>query len=221
MAGYESNEAWWAALNADTTRGTALSELRGVVRRRLEQALGGRAGVTAHDLDVWCTRAVERVIHTPEEQPPASLVTWATALAVRAGLDELRRRAWQGAPLENVDLMADDVIQYLLGISAGAELEQVVTEGRAWDLLAEALHHELDDEERRLIALAYFSGASWGVVAQHLGMERDMLFKRLHTLRLRLREGLAGLGLATGPLQAMLEADLGPGCAAPGKGVTP
>ncbi len=210
---YRTNEAWWAALNAATARGTALEELRSVVRRGLERGLGVRQDVSADDLDLWTARAVERLLHEPEGVPEGvPLTTWAQALALRTALGDLSGRQWRDIELENVDLIADDVIQYLLGISAGVELDQLVAEGRAWDLLSEALHHELDDDERRMVALAYFSGAPLSVVAQRLGMERDVLYRRLHDLRLRLRAALSELGLVKGRLVDVLEAELGHEC---------
>jgi RNA polymerase sigma-70 factor (ECF subfamily) len=128
-----------------------------------------------------------RIWHRAHQFEPArgSARVWIMAVARHQIVDALKRRS------QEQRLMAADEIDRLL---ANVPAAQVDVDELAWNRQqAEAMHHalhELPDEQRRVILLAYFGGLSQSDIASHLGWPLGTVKKRVRLALQKLRTSL-------------------------------
>ena len=107
MVQERDNNEWIAALQADgPLREAALSDLRGMLLIGLKTALKSRSDFVDSLLDDFVQDSLVRILRSLNQFHNRSrFVTWATAIAIRVALTELRKRRWRDVSLEK--LVAD------------------------------------------------------------------------------------------------------------------
>ena len=64
--------------------------------------------------------------------------------------------------------------------------------------MAEVIHNELTDKQRRVLKLIVFDEVPMDVVVQHLNTNRNAVYKLLHDARRKLKRGLQLHGIGVG-----------------------
>jgi len=132
------------------------------------------------------------------------VTTWAFSIAVRIVLAELRRRRWQQASVERVQL--GQVIPDWPIEQPGPE--RTLQQREAWALLGRIIDTELTQRQRTALIAHVFEEMPLDLVAEWLGTSRNNLYKLIHDARKRLKEALLAQGIMHKDLIAAFD---GPG----------
>lgn len=193
-----TNEAWVDDLTQRDE--SALVELREALLRGLRRGLTGRPSEDDSFLEDCAQESLLRVLDKLGQFGARShFVTWATAIAIRVALAELRRRRWKDVSLND-----------LASVSAPRSLEQPA-DAEASDArlhrrdLLEALrasiHRDLTERQRTAL-LAELKGMPQDEIARQLGTSRNALYKLTHDARKKLKVRLEAAGFTREDLAA-------------------
>ena len=183
------NNEWIAALQSDgALREAALSDLRELLLIGLKTALKSRSDFVDSLLDDFVQDSLVRILRSLDQfQNRSRFVTWATAIAIRVALTELRKRRWRDVSLEK--LVADT------GFEPSAVAE--TTPDRESQPIIAAMYRiigsELTDKQRTVL-LAEIKGMAQEEIARQMGSSRNALYKLSHDARQRLKQGLEKAG---------------------------
>jgi RNA polymerase sigma-70 factor (ECF subfamily) len=182
------NQQWMEALQADgPQRDAALSDLRGLLLVGLRAGLKSRPDFVESILEDVVQEALIRILRSLAQfQHRSRFVTWATAVAIRVGLTELRKRKWRDVSLEK--LVAD----------SGLEPASVGAASSERQALVEAMHQVIATgltEKQRTVLLAELKGMAQVEIARQMGSSVNAVYKLSHDARQRLKRGLEQAGL--------------------------
>ena len=183
----ENNE-WVEALQTEgALREAALSDLRGVLLISLKTALKSQSDFVDSLLDDFVQDSLVRILRSLDQfQNRSRFVTWATAIAIRVALTELRKRRWRDVSLEK--LVADTGFE-----PSAAE----TTPDRESQPIIAAMYRiigsDLTDKQRTVL-LAEIKGMAQEEIARQMGSSRNALYKLSHDARQRLKLGLEKAG---------------------------
>jgi RNA polymerase sigma-70 factor (ECF subfamily) len=189
------NETWLMHLNgAGPDQQAALSDLRDALLRGLRRALSHRALTDDAFLEDVVQDALVRILdRLPQFEGRSRFLTWATSIAIRVAMSELRRQRWKDASLDEVIADADfapgRAIDDDPGPDARWEREAIL------DAMHEVIRNGLTAKQRAAL-LAELRGMPQDEIARHLGSNRNAIYKLTHDARKRLKRGLelAGFG---------------------------
>lgn len=183
------NNEWIEALQAEGPLcEAALADLRALLLIGLKTALKSRSDFVDSLLDDFIQDSLMRILRSLDQfQNRSRFVTWATAVAIRVGLTELRKRRWRDVSLEK--LVADTGFEP----SAAAE----TTPDRESQPIIEAMYRIIGSdltEKQRTVLLAEIKGMAQEEIARQMGSSRNALYKLSHDARQRLKQGLEKAG---------------------------
>lgn len=196
-----SNEEWISQLSAaGHQQAAALADLREIIHKGLPYAL-----------QPWLSAQDERFAPLAEEVVQETLLrvldklntfegrsaftTWVHKIAVRLALTELRRKRWRNVSLDAIDEDPDTPSLALLAIDSAPTPERAVEGADLIQRVMSIIAEELTDKQRQALAGVGIQGMPMEIVAQHMGTNRNALYKLLHDARLRLKKRLANEGL--------------------------
>ena len=182
------NNEWVEALQAEgPLRDAALSDLRGMLLIGLKTALKSRSDFVDSLLDDFVQDSLVRILRSLDQfQNRSRFVTWATAIAIRVALTELRKRRWRDVSLEK--LVADTGFE-----PSAAE----TTPDQESQPIIEAMYRIIGSdltEKQRTVLLAEIKGMAQEEIARQMGSSRNALYKLSHDARQRLKQGLEEAG---------------------------
>jgi RNA polymerase sigma-70 factor (ECF subfamily) len=202
-----SNQQWLDDLTGpEQAQAGALEDLRQRLQRGIFFYLSRERSDLAHLSTQELTRMAEdlaqdatlRVMQNLDSfRGDSRFTTWATKIAVRVAISDLRRARYKDFRLD--DLTADDE---LLPLSSRTALNnhppgpENATE-RA-DVLAQigaALPNVLTERQYRALEAVALRGVPLEIVAEQMGTNRNALYKLLHDARRKLRAHLESQGL--------------------------
>ncbi|MCY4008861.1 MAG: RNA polymerase sigma factor [Anaerolineaceae bacterium] len=218
-----SNEEWLAALRDRDSAAfaPALEDLRAHLRRAvyfyLSQERSDLISTSIHDLhqlaEDLAQDATLRVLdHLDTFLGAARFTTWATKIAVRLAISELRRVRYRNFSL---DAMTARFIDEESSQSGAFEDEMLPAEYSAnvgslpnpspevslerdefLRSIQQALQDSLTARQRQALIAVVFHGVPLEVVAEQLGTNRNALYKLLHDARRKLRSHMEAEGLS-------------------------
>lgn len=196
-----SNDTWLAHLrSAGPVQQAALSDLRDALLRGLRRALAGHPRADEAFLDDAVQDALLRILdRLAQFEGRSRFVTWATSIAIRTAMTELRRRRWK-------DVSLDGLIEANGGVAAAgagwADGDPAPPpERRALvGTMYQVIQHELTPRQRTAL-LAELRGMPQVEIARHLGSTRNALYKLTHDARKRLKRGLEAAGYRAGDVE--------------------
>ena len=199
-----TNEEWLRALRTDgAEQEEALKDLRERLihgmRAYLAEDRGyksGRGSEQARQIVEDCAQEalliVKRKIDTFRGE--SRFTTWATAIAIRKLLSELRRRQWQDLSIEDshigVDIPGRPVAPLQLG-----DPEMALQQDEVWSMLKRIVEKDLTSRQRFVLIASAFQGMPLDLIADKLGTNRDNVYKILHDARKKLKGCLVTRGL--------------------------
>ncbi len=188
-----SNTTWRRHLrNTGPQQQAALRDLRGALLRGLRAALTGSFRADDAFLEDMVQDSLLRILdRLPQFEGRSRFLTWATSIAIRTALSEMRRRRWQ-------DLSLDQVVAEGATPEAWSSTERSVVGVRAErqalvDKMYEIIGQQLTDRQRTAL-LAELRGMPQVEIARQLGSNRNALYKLTHDARKRLKHGLEAAG---------------------------
>ncbi|TWT92123.1 RNA polymerase sigma factor [Botrimarina colliarenosi] len=185
-----TNDSWLKDLTQRSE--PALVELREALLRGLRRGLSGRPRADESFLEDCTQDSLLRVLDKLGQFDGRSrFVTWATAIAIRVALGQLRRSQWKDVTL--ADLVPATVNQGGNQL-AGAPAPDVRMQRR--DLLVAlnaSIQNDLSDRQRTAL-LAELRGMPQDEIARQLSCSRNALYKLTHDARKKLKARLEAAG---------------------------
>jgi RNA polymerase sigma-70 factor (ECF subfamily) len=186
LAMSRDNESWISELKQ--RRESAITDLRVVLLRNLRKALANRPGADNSFLEDAVQDSILRVMDRLDQFAGRSqFVTWATSIAIRVALGELRRSRWKDVSLD--ELTIDPRLTPELTQSAAAPHERQAI----WETIQHAIQHELTHRQRAAL-LAELKGMPQAEIADRLGSNRNAVYKLTHDARKKLKRALEAAG---------------------------
>lgn len=181
------NQAWVSELKAE--RESVITDLRAILLRNLRKALANRPSADESFLEDAVQDSVLRVIDRVDQfQGRSQFVTWATSIAIRVALGELRRSRWKDVSLS--ELTADS----RLTLDQCTDSPTTPHERQAiLDALQHSIEHDLTERQRTAL-LAELKGMPQEEIAGQLGSNRNAIYKLTHDARKKLKKGLEAAG---------------------------
>ncbi len=188
-----SNQEWLEVLrSADNTE--ALTELREYLKRSLRYALSSRVEPNRLDalIEDSAQDALLRILDKMDTfRGESRFTTWASKVAIRLALTELRRKRWENVALE--DLVPEDTgMDYTPAILTDTEAlpEQQTYQREVMHLVERLILTELTPRQRQVMMAILNGGMPIGEAAERLGTNPNALYKMLHDARQRLKNRL-------------------------------
>ncbi len=180
------NQEWVTELKEG--RESVIADLRAVLLRNLRTALANRPRADDSLLEDAVQDSVLRVIDRVDQfEGRSQFVTWATSIAIRVALGELRRSRWKDVSLD--ELTADSRFAPDVAESTFAPYErQAILE-----TLQHAIEHDLTDRQRAAL-VAELKGMPQEEIADRLGSNRNAIYKLTHDARKKLKKSLEAAG---------------------------
>jgi RNA polymerase sigma-70 factor, ECF subfamily len=190
------NDAWLVALRGPQ-RNEAIADLRAILVRRLRTTLADRVPGDSDALaeDV-AQEALLQILHSLGTfRGESRFTTWAHTIAAHLARSELRRRRWRDVSLQQMPAPGDDRPGAAL-VLATAGPEQQIVRRTLLELVNRLLSEELTPRQRLALLAVTAGDMPMEDIAQHLGTNRNALYKLLHDARQRLRNRLHAEGLS-------------------------
>ena len=196
-----TNEDWLNELsNGEPERGAAAADLREILRRGLNKAVGHRPGVDVHRIEDFAQEAVLTVIaRLSSFRGESRFITWALAVAIWVAISELRRACYKDVSLEWLSGGPHEPRKtFSLSDPLTDERENVLA------LLNRLIGTDLTDKQRAVIR-GEIEGIPQAVIIERLGSNRNAVYKLSHDARMRLKKGLVAAGITAEWVLAALD----------------
>ncbi|MDX9866268.1 MAG: sigma-70 family RNA polymerase sigma factor [Anaerolineaceae bacterium] len=188
-----SNQEWLEALRS-ADHNEALAELREYLKRSLRYALSSRVDPNRLDalIEDSAQDALLRILDKMDTfRGESRFTTWASKVAIRLALTELRRKRWENVALE--DLVPEDTgIDYTPAVLTDTETspEQQTYQREVMSLVERLIMTELTPRQRQVMIAILKGGMPIGEAAERLGTNPNALYKMLHDARQRMKNSL-------------------------------
>ncbi|MDD2921034.1 MAG: RNA polymerase sigma factor [Anaerolineales bacterium] len=206
-----TNDEWLNDLRAGGDKqALALEDLRALIMRGLPYALSGKISVESPEFEALAEEVTQeslmRVLdnlHTFEGR--SQFTTWVQKIAVRAALTELRRVRWRNVPLPDM-MVGDDPDMPSYEVADNQPNPEVLLErNELIQLVNRIIMEELSEKQRKVLMMVAMQGMPLEEAAQHIGSNRNALYKLMHDARLQLKHRLEENGLTPSQILAVFE----------------
>jgi RNA polymerase sigma-70 factor (ECF subfamily) len=203
----KTNEEWLRALRADgIEQDDALKDLRETILRAMRAYLaadsGYRSAFRSEEVGQIAEDCAQETLLTIRQKidtfkGESRFTTWATAIAIRILLGELRRRRWKQLSIQQSRIGHDlpkrpiETLQ-----SRDPDPELALQQDEIWRNLTTIIEEELTARQRYVLIASVFQGMPLDLVADRLGTNRDNVYKVLHDARKKLKTCLSKRGLS-------------------------
>lgn len=195
-----SNEVWLTHLRAEgPEQQAALGDLRNALLRGLRKALSTHSRANDAFLEDAVQDSLLRILERLAQfEGRSRFVTWATTIAIRTAMSELRRHRWKDVSLDD---LVEPVHRGSPRVPNGRSEPGVRSERRALvGTMYEVIEQDLTEKQRTAL-LAELKGMPQDEIARHLGSNRNAIYKLTHDARKRLKRGLEAAGYHAGHIQ--------------------
>jgi RNA polymerase sigma-70 factor (ECF subfamily) len=205
------NEEWLSDLKSDgAQRENALADLRAILLKGLPYALSRWLSPSSPQFDALAEEIVQETLlrvldHLNTFEGRSQFTTWANKIAVRLAISELRRQRWKDVSLDELLDNPDVPPPANLMEAPGASPETSSEQGEMLALVQRLIGNELTERQRQALVAIGVRGMPLEEVANHMGTNRNALYKLLHDARLRLKHALAAQGLSPEDVLASFE----------------
>jgi RNA polymerase sigma-70 factor (ECF subfamily) len=122
--------------------------------------------------------------------------TWATSIAIRILLGELRRRRWKDLSIQHSRIGHDLPNRPIEALqSRHSDPELALQQDEVWRMIKRIIEEELTARQRYVLVANVFQGMPLDLIADRLGTNRDNVYKVLHDARKKLKICLSKRGL--------------------------
>jgi RNA polymerase sigma-70 factor, ECF subfamily len=199
----KTNEEWLRALRADgIEQDDALRDLREILIHGMRAYLaedhgynsgrGSEAKQIVEDCAQETLLIIERKIDTFRGE--SRFTTWATTIAIRQLLGELRQRKWKDLSIDPSSIGRDLPKQPVEALQSDTP-EMALEQDEVWSLLKRIVEKDLTSRQRFVLIASAFQGMPLDLIADKLGTNRDNVYKILHDARKKLKGCLTKGGI--------------------------
>lgn len=129
----------------------------------------------------------------------SQFITWASKVAARIAISELRRARYKDYSLEHLTLDGEVMLDIasLAGMSAdSSHPESLAERSEVLAIIQDALENVLTERQRVVLAALVFDGVPIEEIARRLNTNRNALYKLVHDARLKLKRHMEARGLS-------------------------
>lgn len=204
-----SNEEWIAALQRKdgVAQSDALAELRQRLRRSiyfyLSQDRSDLRGLSAQELsqmaeDLAQDATLRVMDNLANFRGESRFTTWATKVAIRLAISDLRRARYKDFSLDELTADGDLLpISTRLGPAASPTPEKLAERDDVLEKIELALKEALTERQYQALVAVALNGIPMDVLAQRMGSNRNALYKLIHDARRKLKTHLEAEGIST------------------------
>ena len=206
-----TNEEWLDELRPDSPQqAEAINDLRERLKRSifyyLSRERSDLSSLATQEIDQMAQDvaqdAVLRVLDNLNTFRGASrLTTWATKIAIRMAISDLRRAHYRDFSLDDLTI-GGELMPSLSSAEPAptqgprpANPEAVTERDDVFDKIGQAIEEALTERQRAALVAVAIEGVPMEIVAERLGTNRNALYKLLHDARRKLRAHLEAQGL--------------------------
>ena len=192
------NQDWLEYLSTTgTEQDTALSELRNLLRQRLNRALSSTGKVNESFIDDIVQDTLMKILASLDQfQGRSKFTTWATTIAIRLAMAEMRRIRWKDTSLEQ---LTENPPAKLATTSPSAEGD--IDKTQLVNAMYQVINEQLTEKQRTAL-LAELQGMPQEEIGRRTGSNRNAIYKITHDARERLKKGLIAAGYSETDLAA-------------------
>ena len=195
-----SVDPWVASLSDEGFRqNEALVELGELLKKRLERSFRGQAKVDSSFIDDVVQDSLTTILNSLSQfQGKSQFATWATTLAVRTAIREMRRMRWKDTSL---DQMLQGESERVLGVS---KEERPESQSDSREMVA-TMYHVIENDltkMQREVLMAHLNGMPQAEIGRHLGKNRNAIYKLGFDARKKLKEGMVKAGFSAEDLES-------------------
>ncbi len=169
----------------------ALFELEDLLKRRLRRAFRSNAKVDDAFVDDVVQDSIVAILESITQfQGRSKFTTWATTIAIRIAITEMRRMRWKDTSLEQL-LERSTEISKTIAVPQSSEIDFEKKQ------LVETMHRVIDEqltEKQKLVLNAELQGMPQEEIGRRLGSNRNAIYKLVHDARKRLKKGMIDAG---------------------------
>jgi RNA polymerase sigma-70 factor (ECF subfamily) len=202
--GIKSNEDWLRALTAaGAEQEEALKDLRQkflhTMRSFLRQSHGGKPVLDSEEARQLAEDCAQEALLKIQEKlgsfrGESQFTTWATTVAIRILLQELRRRRWKDVSLRYSHI-GDHPPDWPIEDPKSQDPEKALQQDEVWQIVTRIIEEELTARQRYVLVANVFQEMPLDLIADRLGTNRDSVYKVLHDARKKLKKCLIKRGL--------------------------
>lgn len=195
------NDNWITDLSRDGPKlDGALSDLRKTLVRNLHKALSNHSHVDDSFVEDVVQDSLVRILDRLDQFAGRSqFLTWATTIAIRVAMTELRRQRWRDVSLDQVVSDADFGPERAVDNNLGPD--EQIERRTILETMQAVIQTELTEKQRTAL-LAEMKGMPQDEIARHLGSNRNAVYKLTHDARKKLKHGLEAAGYLAEDIQA-------------------
>jgi len=184
------NDRWLTQLRAEQE--SALIDLREALLRNLRKSLSTYGRADASFLEDVIQDSLLRILARLDQfEGRSRFLTWATTIAIRVAMDELRRSRWKDVSLD--ETMADAEFIYESAIDTESAPDVKIQRKAILESMHQVIDRQLTQKQRTAL-LAEMKGMPQDEIARHLGSNRNAIYKLTHDARKNLKNGLEAAG---------------------------
>jgi len=200
----KTNEEWLRALRADgAEQEDTLKDLR-------ERLLNGMRAYLVKDRAYGAVPGSEQARQIVEDcvqdalliikqkidtfRGESQFTTWATTIAIRLLLGELRRQKWKHVCIDESSIGHAWPNHPIEDLQSGNP-EMALEQDEVWSLLKRIVEKDLTSRQRFVLIASAFQGMPLDLIADKLGTNRDNVYKILHDARKKLKGCLSKRGI--------------------------
>lgn len=182
-------------------RDLALSELRIALTRNLRKAFSDDAHADESFLEDVVQDSLLRILDRLDQfEGRSQFLTWATSIAIRVAMTELRRHRWRDVSLEEV--IGDGVSQVQWASKGTLDPDNQIERTEILEKMLEVIETQLTEKQRTAL-LAEIRGMPQEELARHLGSNRNAIYKLTHDARKKVKRALEAAGYGTDDVHAV------------------
>ena len=198
----KTNEEWLRALRADRIeQDDALKDLRETMLRAMRAYLAADSGYRSEEVGQIAEDCAQETLLTIRQKidtfrGESRFTTWATSIAIRILLGELRRRRWKDLSIQHPRIGHDLPNRPIEALqSRHSDPELALQQDEVWRMIKTIIEEELTARQRYVLVANVFQGMPLDLIADRLGTNRDNVYKVLHDARKKLKICLSKRGL--------------------------
>jgi len=186
---YQTNEDWIKGLESPPDN-TAIIELRGLLVKGLKPVLSKYVDRELDQFveDIAQDSLLKILDNIHMFRGESKFTTWAMKIAVREGLNELRRKRYSDISLEDLKSGGNNNENQSLDFSNNQTTpEQHAHESHLMEIMMSIINEELTDKQKIAVKAILINGLPPSVVSEQLGTNRNALYKLIHDARLKIK----------------------------------
>lgn len=200
----KTNQDWLRALRAaGVEQEEALKDLRQkfihAFRTYLGKSQGDRCALSSEEARQLAEDCAQEALLKIQEKlgsfrGESRFTTWATTVAIRVLLQEIRQRRWKDLSL-GYSHIGDPPPDWPIEDLKTQDPEKALQQDEIWQVVKRIIEEQLTARQRYVLVANVFQGMSLDLIADRLGTNRDNVYKVLHDARKKLKRCLTKRGL--------------------------